>query len=232
MIRFASLTTMADPQPQSQRLRRAVLGALAAELGHDLQGPANLFRLMGERAKAGGTFDDEDLSLLGEELERLSQIGSRLRALAQAPLCKARCSALELAQTALGHHVGLELDLSAAAGSVLNCDRELLALALGELIDNALAAKSASAGVRFAVGDKPGFCVWDDGAGFTLEPARALAWGVTRKAGAAGLGLTLALRAARAHGFNLEFVRQGTHTEAWLLIPAREIETAPAKLPG
>jgi len=213
-------------------LRRAVLGALAAELGHDLQGPANLFRLMAERARAGETFDDEDLSLLSEELERLSQIGSRLRTLAQHPLSRARCSALELAQAALGQRVGIELELAEAAGSALDCDRELLALALGELIDNALEAKTSSAGVRFDARGKSGFCVWDDGAGFTLEPTSALAWGVTSKPGAAGLGLTLALRAARAHGFNLEIVRQGSRTEVWLLIPAREIETAPAKLPG
>lgn len=231
MIRCASLITMADDS-QPQPGRRAVLAALAAELGHDLQGPANLFRLMSERAKAGESFDDEDLSLLSEELERLSQIGSRLRALAQTPVRRARCSALEVAQAALQHRVGLELELHDAAASTVHCDQELLALALAELLDNARAASTASVGLRFAASGQSGFCVWDDGPGFMLEPTSALGWGVTTKAGAAGLGLTLALRAARAHGFNLEIVRQGSRTEVWLLIPAREIETGPAKLPG
>jgi signal transduction histidine kinase len=219
------------------RLRRAVLGTLAAELGHDLQGPVNLFRLMTERARAGESFDAEDLQLLEEELARLSRIGARLRALAHRPLVKARCCVRAIVEAAVGRidssrSVGLELDLPDAGTSMLQCDSSLLGLALGELIDNALAAKGVRAGVRFASAGQSGFCVWDDGAGFAEDPASALGWGTTTKAGAAGLGLTLALRAARAHGFKLEITRAASLTELWLLIPAREIETGPGKLRG
>jgi len=98
-----------------------------------------------------------------------------------------------------------------------------LSQALGELIDNALEARTERAGVRFRLGDTPGFCVWDDGPGFEIAAERALAWGVTTRPAAAGLGLTLALRMARAHGFNLELRRAPPLTEAWLLIPAREL---------
>lgn len=101
------------------------------------------------------------------------------------------------------------------------CDKELLGQALRELCDNALEAKATRAGVRFQAGPAAGFCVWDDGPGFSLDVQRALAWGVTTRPQAAGLGLTVALRAARAHGFDLELRRAGELTEAWVLIPAR-----------
>jgi signal transduction histidine kinase len=220
---------------RSQRSRRAVLGALAAELGHDLQSPANLFRLTVERVRAGASLDAEDLLLLDEELARLSQVTSRLRALAQSPLHRARCAAQDVMRAALAHVDSArlpELDLDSGETCQLHCDRQLLGLALAELLDNASAAKASRAGLRFSATGKSGFCVWDDGAGFAVDCARALAWGVTTKPDAAGLGLTVALRAARAHGYNLEISRQGGLTEVWLLIPAREIETGPSKLPG
>ena len=223
-----------SPQP-SQRSRRAVLGALAAELGHDLQGPANLFRLTIERVRAGASLDADDLLMLDEELARLSQLTSRLRALAQCPLQRARCAAQDVMRAALGQADSagsFDLDLDSGKTCQLHCDRQLLGLALAELLDNASAAKASRAGLRFSATGKSGFCAWDDGAGFAVDSARALGWGVTTKPGAAGLGLTLALRAARAHGYNLEITRQGSLTEVWMLIPAREIETGPSKLPG
>jgi signal transduction histidine kinase len=232
---------MADnPQSSHQRSpgsRRAVLGALAAELGHDLQGPANLFRLTIERVRAGASLDAEDLLMLDEELTRLSQISSRLRTLAQSPLHRARCCPQDVMQAALGRadsarSLALDLDLDSGQAYQLHCDQQLLSLALAELLDNAATAKSERAGLRFAATGKSGFCVWDDGAGFAVDSAKALGWGVTTKPGAAGLGLTLALRAARAHGYDLEITRQGALTEVWLLIPAREIENRPSKLPG
>ena len=211
------------------------MGALAAELGHDLQGPANLFRLTIERVKAGAALDAEDLLMLDEELARLSQLTSRLRALAQCPLDRARCSARDVMRAALARADSarsLEPDLDSGEACQLKCDQELLGLALAELLDNACAAMATRAGLRFAATGKSGFCVWDDGAGFVLDSGSALGWGVTTKPAGSGLGLTMALRAARAHGYDLEITRQGSLTEVWMLIPARDIESRPSKLPG
>jgi len=44
------------------------------------------------------------------------------------------------------------------------------------------------------------------------------------------LGLTLALRAARAHAFQLELLRDGTLTEAWIRLGGRELEAPLAKV--
>ncbi len=227
MIRCGASTTMADSS------RRAALGTLAAELGHDLQGPLNLFRLATDRAARGEPLDAEDISLLREELERLSRVSARLRALATTPLARRRCTPSDVIVAAChgAEPVTLARLGEMADHSVLiDCDPVLLGLALRELIDNAQAAKAKEVGLRFSSAEPSGFCVWDDGAGFALDFASALAWGATTKPGAAGIGLTLALRVARAHGFRLEVTRAASQTQLWLLIPTREFRAEPSKL--
>ncbi len=221
------------PEPlRALRSRRgAALAALAAEVGHELQGPLNLFRLAHERLTRGSALDQEDLSLLDEELSRLSRLSARLRGLAYTSLELGLASPREIVELAVGlapsgpAAAQLELDVDPAPGLVVACDRGLLAGAVRELIDNALEARTAGAGVRFQVAPQAGICVWDDGAGFELDDAQAMTWGVTTRPRAAGIGLTLALRAARAHGFTLELRRRGTLTEAWLLIPERALRS-------
>jgi signal transduction histidine kinase len=238
---------MPDDALTARAARASAVRALAAELGHDLQGPLNLFRLMTERLGAGQALDDEDVALLREELERLSALNARLRSLARdatrPSLQKEPCTPAQLVEGALSlcslssppspltpGPSPLALKLELPTNVTLACDQRLLTVALAELIDNAWAAKSAHAGVRFSLEPAPGFCVWDDGPGFELSPERAMAWGATTKVGAVGLGLTLALRAARAHGFQLELERSGTLSQAWLLIPARELQPPQAKV--
>jgi signal transduction histidine kinase len=227
------LTPPASPEPvrSVRSARRAALGALAAEVGHELQGPLNLFRLTHERLARGSALDDEDLALLDEELARLSRLSARLRTLAQNRLELGAASPRELVEAALSAPPALgaeslELDVEPASSVTLGCDLELLAGAVRELIDNALEARERRAGVRFEAGPQPGLCVWDDGAGIELELAQAMTWGVTTRPLAAGIGLTLALRAARAHGFTLELRRSADLTEAWLLFPASALRDA------
>lgn len=230
--------TNAESDPQSSvppsirelsRYRRAALGALAAELGHELQGPMNLFRLARERLARGAALEEEDLSLLDEELGRLGRLTSRLRTLAHGTLVLRPTAPRPLVDAALaspplGLEDGLlELELETIPSVAITCDTELLARGVRELIDNALQARSRRAGVRFEAGATPGLCVWDDGAGLELEVERAMAWGVTTRPPAAGIGLTVALRAARVHGFTLELCRAGSRTEAWLRMPARAL---------
>jgi signal transduction histidine kinase len=232
MIACAEPFSMADSEDShrgaravARLARRAALGALAAELGHDLQGPLNLFRSTTERLERGEPLDAEDASLLREELERLSGINARLRALSRVTMNRERCTPGQLLARALSSDLGppppsLDVDLSAAGDFELQGDPALLARALRELVDNALEARRERAGVRFERAEVPCFCVWDDGEGFELEAGAAMRFGVTTRDGAAGLGLTLALRAARAHGFRLEFLRRAALTEARLVIVA------------
>jgi signal transduction histidine kinase len=195
-----------------------------------LQGPLNLFRLSADRLSRGETLDQEDVALLGEELERLGRLSARLRELARTPLKKVACTPQQLLELALSRHPsaagpepGLEVETPATDRLTISCDPALVSQALRELVDNAVQGKTERAGVRFEAAPTPRFCVWDDGPGFELDAEKSLAWGVTTRPAAAGLGLTLALRVARAHGFSLELRRVPPHTEAWLIIPLREL---------
>lgn len=226
------LTRAAAPPPSVRALRRAALGALAAEVGHELQGPLNLFRLTRERLARGDRLDAEDLSLLEEELGRLSRLSARLRSLAHGALELRAASPREIVETALAmaplaHDANeLRIEIDPRSEMVVVCDVGLIAGAVRELIDNALESRARQAGVRFQSEPEAGLCVWDDGPGLELELERAMSWGVTTRPMAAGIGLALALRAARAHGFGLDLRRQGERTEAWLLIPARALRRA------
>jgi signal transduction histidine kinase len=196
----------------------------------------NLFRLMTDRLERGQTLDAEDAALLREELERMSRLSARLRDLARVQLSRGEHTPRQLAELALGlapviaspvdtsaerASTGLELELAGSDSVTVVCDATLVARALRELFDNALEARRERAGARWERGDAPCLCVWDDGSGFTVEPGQAARFGVTTRAGAAGLGLTLALRVARAHGFRLEFSRTGglTETRLWFGAP-------------
>lgn len=211
--------------PAARQVRRAAAGALAAELGHDLQGAFNLFRSMTERLEQGKSLDAEDVALLREELTRLRDLSARLRELARTTLNRAEHTPREVLEAALSpplSSTNLELEVPEGASFTLCCDKALLGLALRELIDNALEARKERAGVRFELGAEPGFCVWDDGATPAVNLTHAIRFGISTREGAAGLGLTLALRAARAHGFRLDLRRHGGLTEARLLIVARD----------
>jgi signal transduction histidine kinase len=120
----------------------------------------------------------------------------------------------------------LELQLEVEQDTGVSCDLEIVAQGLAALIDNALEARRARAGVHVTVGDGVTFLVWDDGDGFATSsgtPEQALRWGYSTRPGALGLGLTLALRAARSHGFTLAFEREGSRTLAKLVVPARDV---------
>jgi signal transduction histidine kinase len=224
-------TSGPGPAKVTRGLRRAALAALAAELGHELQGPINLFRLTKDRLARGEHLDDDDVSMLGEELDRLSRLSGRLRDLARGSLRKQAYSPREIVEAALSGtalEIGaVELDLDSSPALAITCDLTVIAQAVRELLDNALLARTARAGVRMRAGDDAGLCVWDDGPGFELDATQAMSWGVTTRPLAAGLGLTLALRAARAHGFGLELCRNPPLTEAWLRIPGPALRAQP-----
>lgn len=221
MITSPAAANMAAKNPFQRTERRAVFGAFAAELGHDLQGLLNLLRVASARLAAGKALDADELEAVGEEIERLAGMSARLRALAQGGGTLEQVSARRLVESALeGRATRLperELVLELPAGAELHCNALLVGLALGELLDNALEARRSLAGVRYVAGANAGFCVWDDGPGFELDTAEALAWGISTKPQAAGLGLTLVLRVARAHGYRLEVLRRAERTEVWLL---------------
>lgn len=204
--------------------------ALAAELGHEIHGGLSFFRLMAEQLGEGKPLDAEEASAFAEELQRLGQLATRLRELAKSPLERAEHTPRALVEAARARAAAdslpLELQLEGDESVRVSCDLELVAQGLAALIDNALEARQARAGVNVTVGAGVTFCVWDDGPGFpgaSGAAEQALRWGYSTRPGALGLGLTLALRAARSHGFTLAFEREGSRTRVLLTVPARDV---------
>jgi signal transduction histidine kinase len=237
MVASDSLFAMADPEQPAANIssdervaRRAVAGALAAELGHDLQGPLNLFRLMTDRLERGQALDAEDAALLREELGRLSGLSARLRELGRVPLSRGLHTPRQLVELALAlapalpasGGPGFRHELGGSEALSVSCDGALLARAIRELLDNALEARHERAGARWESAHGPCLVVWDDGEGFSVDPGKAARFGNTTRVGAAGLGLSVALRAARAHGLRLEFARTEGLTEVrlWFVAPS------------
>lgn len=215
--------------------------ALAAELGHELQGGLSFFRLVAEQLRQGKPLDAEEASALSEELQRFSQLGTRLRELAKSPLQRSEHTPRALVEAACARSatserpLPLEIEIEGDADVRIGCDLELVAQGLAALIDNALEARHERAGVRVTLGSSVIFCVWDDGAGFgagSSTPEQALRWGYSTRPGALGLGLTLALRAARSHGFALAFEREDEKTLAKLTVPARDVLASRDRLPA
>lgn len=216
--------------------RAAATRALAAELGHEIQGGISFFRLMAERLNRGQQLDAEELTALAEELERFSALSGRLREFARIPLTRSHhtpravLEAACLLATPSARPLPLELAFEGENDVLLSCDINVLAQGLAALIDNALEAKATRAGVTVTSGESVSVCVWDDGPGFEQGAHAALRWGVSTRPGALGLGLTLALRSARAHGFSLEHEREPGRTLATLRVPARDVLSGHAKL--
>jgi signal transduction histidine kinase len=216
--------------------RAAATRALAAELGHEIQGGLSFFRLMAERLSQGQQLDAEELTALSEELARFSQLGGQLREFARTPLARAEHTPRAVLDaacnlvTSLPAPLPLELTLEVEPDVRLNCDIDVLAQGLAELLDNALEARAQRAGVKVTIDEAVTFCVWDDGPGFEQGVERALRWGVTSRPGALGLGLTLALRSARAHGYFVQLEREAGLTLVRLVVPARDVLSSRAKL--
>jgi signal transduction histidine kinase len=204
--------------PASAARERLAAALLCAEVGHDLAGP---IRFLGDIVRGlarGEAPSEEEIAIAREELARLERLVARVR--------KGRSEAVVLAATSLDTLVARAIEAShtdlasrnivprvdVAPGLRVEADVDLAALGVAELVRNAAAAapvggevcvEARACGVGIAldvVDDGPGV---DDAARTTLfEPLAAL------RAGGRGLGLAVAVRAARVHGWNIEYARE------------------------
>lgn len=148
----------------------------------------------------------EDECSVGEFIE---QLGAAM----EAPLAAARARC--------------EVNVGCNPGIGLRCNREILAGALINLVDNALQAGGADAriGLEVALGeDRLRISVVDAGPGMSDEVLAQLEEGFfTTKPQGTGLGLAVARAVAHAHGGELEIVSApGKGTRASLALPVRE----------
>ncbi len=211
----------AEAARNTEQLRAAVLDAL----GHAFKTPLTAIRAASSGLLETGQLtprEAEMIALIDRESERLNQLASRLLRTARIDqsnlrLQREQISIVELIEDALaeyreqlrGHPVQLSVkpqDLTAYA------DREMLATAIGQLIDNA--AKYSNPGSPVAVSveeslDEVVISVHNEGAG--IRPAdrdrifeRFYRTDESRhRAAGTGLGLSIAKRTAQAHGGRL-----------------------------
>jgi signal transduction histidine kinase len=237
-------------QAELEEQRRFFIGAVA----HDLRTP--LFALRGYLiGLEQGLADSPEktaayLAICREKADQLDRLVSDLFAYAKTEYLgqSIHRRPVDLAEL-LGHAVagmrpaaearGIAIDLDAGDGCCAEGDRDLLARAAGNLLDNALRHTPAGGRVEVSCGrdgDRISFSVADTGPGIAeqdllhlLEPMYRGDAARNSKTGGAGLGLAIAARALQAHGGGLTAANRpggGAIFTGWL--PCARLRRVPA----
>jgi two-component system heavy metal sensor histidine kinase CusS len=221
------------------------LSRFSADIAHELRTPIHNLRGEVEVALARPRSAEEYRNLLGsclEECTRLSRLIDSLLFLARAegrsqsmrpqPLDLGR----ELAAIAefyepLASEAGVALRVVAPPGTRASLDRSLLQSAVGNLIENALAATSSGGSVTVTSGARDGGVrieVADTGRGIAAAHLPHLFERLYRvdaaRGGGAGLGLSIVKGIASLHGGSVSLASQegaGTRVELWFPATSR-----------
>lgn len=193
--------------------RRAPLPLDLDRLLHDLRGPLNaavmhlevLKRLLGDDP----TGHDSLLSIQ-QEMERLTAMlptAMSICALEMGP--RKRLALRDVVESAIDDPMRKRVSIDAGPWPDVEGDERLLALAVRQLVLNALEAGGADGDVRVGaeVGDETvTVVVRDSGRGFGVKnPSARVRLMVGAKPGHLGIGLLVAQRVARLHGGSLAF---------------------------
>lgn len=207
---------------QKQRMERlAVLGRFSAQMAHDLKNPLAALKgavqYLKEELARGRPFAEqaEYLELMAQQIERVREVLERYQRLGRVEVEAAPLDLNELVRSVTSSQrlaadpaVAIELELGAGLPRV-EADRDLLALALENLLRNAFDAmpRGGKVVVRTAAnGALPGgnalvVSIEDNGSGMDPRVAeRAFDDFYTTKAQGSGLGLAFVRRVAEAHG--------------------------------
>ena len=187
----------------------------SAEMAHELRTPLTGLRAEAELALASATGEPE----LRHALERILEGTRRMTGVIETLLTSARADGAAprgscdpagpmreaaAAVRAAAHARGVQIGVSAPAGAAIHAPADVVAHALGPLLENAVRHAASRVDLRFRA--RPGevvIVVTDDGPGVGADDAEAIFGpGVSTTAGA-GLGLPLARRLARSGGGDL-----------------------------
>jgi heavy metal sensor kinase len=215
--------TLARLEQSFERLKR-----FTADASHELRTPLTAMRTVGEvglREPRDPASYREVIGSMLEEADRLARLVESLLALSRADAGQVRLVRVPFDLADLGREVGAHLSvLAEEKGQTLaidaptpvpvDADRQVLRLAVVNLVDNAVKHGPARSAVRVEVGGQDGNAVLevaDEGPGippehrarvfdrfYRVDEARS------REAGGAGLGLAIARWAVEAHGGRLE----------------------------
>jgi signal transduction histidine kinase len=208
------MRAMAPPDP-AVAARLAAAGAVSACVAHELRNllavaASSIFlarRDLGDRAA-------RHLDRAAAEVARAQRIVDAILALARGePVRREPATAealIEEARRAVTGRAGVRFaEISAPPELAVDCDPLLTAVALGNLLQNAVdAARAEVAVTAVREGDRLCFAVEDDGPG--VDPALPLFQPLaSTKPGGTGLGLVLCRAVAEAHGGSVAADRSG-----------------------
>jgi two-component system sensor histidine kinase KdpD len=208
----------ADAARQTEQLRTAVLDALA----HAFKTPLTAIRAASSGLLEGGRLssdDDELAALIDDQAERLNRLTTELLQMArmdaaEVRLRRERVSVLTLIEDVLERHReqlrGRRISVSDGASQLeVNGDREILATALEQFIDNASRYSTPGSAISITAEESLGEIVLAiHNEGPPIQPSererifeRFYRGEETRhQAAGTGLGLSIAKKAAEAHG--------------------------------
>jgi len=195
----------------------ASLGRFSAQMAHDLKNPLAAMKgavqyLEAERASAGAPATEPDmLALVGKQVGRMEAIIERYRRLARtevAPIVFAPDALVaEIVGARTAGRPGLVVVIEARAPEPWRGDRDLVASALENLVDNAIDAMGGAGALTVRArrqGDLLELEVADSGPGIDPRFLEHVADDFfTTKTDGSGLGLAFVRRVAVAHGGSL-----------------------------
>jgi signal transduction histidine kinase len=211
-------------------------------VSHEFRTPLTSIRQLSSLLQHGRVLNDarrsEYYDVLVRESERLQRLIERLLSLGRAEANKFRFEAMDACELARAvvdefrardRERAVELSLPASP-CPLRADREMLALAVWNLLDNAAKYSPAERPVRVDVASGEGFIaigVHDEGGGIPPEDRRRIfdqfvrgRDGTTAGLPGSGLGLALVDRVARAHGGRVRLDSEvGRGSSFTILIP-------------
>ena len=232
---YAELEERRKQQASTWKVERlALIETMAAEIAHEVRYPINFFRSIFKRGPK--MLDSEEVDIGCEEVDRLERLVSGLKRLAHQRLKRSDVRLVELAdrievllKDALGERA-LEIDLDADVA--LRCDVDQTTQVLVNLISNAIdaAGPDGHIGLRWEDLDAGGrLVVWDTGPGFEGDAAQLFAPWFTTKPRGNGLGLAIAQRIVRAHGWSIDAKRDAGRTMFMVTIGAADVARTPAR---
>ncbi len=206
--------------------KRTAVGAMAADLAHDLAGPTVYFEGLARALAAGDAIDGEELDAAREEAERLRRLLSAMRRVQLRERPRMTVVVRPLLLRALRAATTHAVEVDVPENLTLTVDARSFAVLVGVLVRNAVAAAGpiGRVSVRMTVSDAH---VWldvcDSGHGVPrsrlpdlFRPFASLA------PDGAGTGLAIALRIARTCGWALTHARQEGQTSFHVALPIDE----------
>jgi signal transduction histidine kinase len=223
---------------RARRQRLTVVGRMSAQMAHDLKTPLAALKgaaqfLEEERAR-GRSIDDqtEFLAVLVEEADRASRLVDKYRRLATFELARSEVDVKELVDSvvastsAVARAASVDVQTEVPVGlPPCDLDRDLVTVALENLVSNAIEAMPEGGTVTVAVTpmDRRGevrVIVRDTGSGMDArEQEQAFEEFHTTKAKGTGLGLPFVKRVVEAHGGRVTLASEpGKGTEVRLVV--------------